>query len=185
MLTDEEIIDGCLEGKPRFQKLLYRKFAPTMFGVCQRYFNSPDQAEDALQEGFIKVFGKLHDFRREGSLEGWIRRIMVTTSLNYHRNNRKHYFLEDVEDLYDGSEDLMFNNDGFTMEDLMKTLRGLPPGYKLVFNLFEIEGYSHKEIGDMLDISVNTSKSQLSKARRMLQRKLLALYDNENPLNNA
>lgn len=184
MLSDEEIIDGCLQGKARFQKLLYRKFAPTMFGVCKRYFNSSDQAEDALQEGFIKVFGKLSDFRREGSLEGWIRRIMVTTSLNYHRNNRKHYFLEDVEDLHDGSEDVMFNEDTFTRDDLLKTLQGLPPGYKLVFNLFEIEGYSHKEIADMLDISVNTSKSQLSKARRVLQRKLLALYDNENPLYN-
>jgi len=155
-----------------------------MFGVCQRYFTSEDQAEDALQEGFIKVFGKLGDFRNEGSLEGWIRRIMVTTSLNYHRDHRKHYYHTDLDDLFDGSSDEMFSSDQFTLEDLMKILRALPAGYRHVFNLFEIEGYSHKEIADMLGVSVNTSKSQLSKARRLLQRKLTALY-NENPLNDA
>lgn len=181
MLSDDAIIEGCLKGKRKFQKMLYRKYAPTMFGVCQRYFSSLDQAEDALQEGFVKVFLKLGDFRREGSLEGWIRRIMVTTSLNYYRNNKKHYFHSDVDDLYEGVEDSMFKEDQFTREELLKTLKDMPAGYKMVFNLFEVEGYSHKEIAEMLGISVNTSKSQLSKARKMLQRKLLALY-NENPL---
>lgn len=183
MLSDEAIIEGCLNGKRKFQKMLYRKYAPTMYGVCQRYFSSSDQAEDALQEGFVKVFLKLGDFRKEGSLEGWIRRIMVTTSLNYYRNNKKHYFHSDVDDLYEGVEDVMFNEDLFTRQELMKTLKAMPAGYKMVFNLFEIEGYSHKEIAEMLEISVNTSKSQLSKARKMLQRKLLDLYQ-ENPLNN-
>lgn len=183
MLSEEEIIKGCLSGERKYQKILYRKYAPVMFGVCQRYFNSIDQAEDALQEGFIKVFNKLADFRMEGSLEGWIRRIMVTTSLNYYRNQKKHYFHSDVDDLYEGVEDVMFREDSFTQAELLKTLSEMPPGYKMVFNLFEVEGYSHKEIAEMLDVSVNTSKSQLSKARKMLQRRLLALYD-ENPLIN-
>lgn len=184
MLSDEEIIEGCLKGKRKYQKMLYRKFAPTMFGVCQRYFTSNDQAEDAMQEGFIKVFGKLGDFRKEGSLEGWIRRIMVTTSLNYLRDHRKHQYHTDLDDLYEGASDEMFNSDQFMLEDLMKTLREMPAGYRHVFNLFEIEGYNHKEIADMLGVSVNTSKSQLSKARRMLQRKLTALFDT-NPLSDA
>lgn len=181
MLSDDEIISGCLKGKRASQKLLYKKYAPIMYGVCQRYFASGDQAEDALQEGFIKVFTKLGDYRGEGSFEGWIRRIMVTTSLNYFRNNKRFYFQADIDQVPEEMDNCKFQPDQFTREDLLKTLRSLPDGYRTVFNLYEIEGFNHKEIAEMCEFSVNTSKSQLSKARKMLQRRLLGLFD-ENPM---
>lgn len=181
MLSDEDIIKGCLKGKRASQRLLYDKYAPVMYGVCQRYFASDDQAEDAMQEGFIKVFSHLADFRGDGSFEGWIRRIMVTTSLNYFRDNKRYYYQLEYEDVTELSEETYFQEDQFTRTELLNTLRNMPDGYRTVFNMYEIEGFNHKEIADMLGVSVNTSKSQLAKARKMLQKRLLELYQ-ANPL---
>jgi RNA polymerase sigma factor (sigma-70 family) len=175
MLSDAELIKGCLEGKNDIQKLLYKKYASTMFGICLRYFEAREEAEDALQEGFIKVFTNLDSFRSEGSLEGWIKRIMVNTALNLLRNHQKyllHTDIEEVEHLIKDESDFL---DKFSEEELLKLLQELPHGYRLVFNLYEIEGYSHKEIAEMLEISVSTSKTQLLKARKVLQRKLIEL----------
>ncbi len=180
MISDDEIIKGCIDGDKKFQRLLYEKYASVMLGVCIRYFRDIEEAEDALQEGFIKVYTNIDKFRFEGSFEGWIRRIMINTALNYYRSNLKHYFHSDVEDREDKIDfDKDFNQD-FYVEDLLKIVRDLPPGYQMIFNLFEIEGYSHKEIAEQLNISKNTSKSQLLKARKLLQKKLALLSIKEN-----
>jgi len=180
MISDEEIIKGCIDGDKKFQRLLYEKYASSMLGVCIRYFKDTEEAEDALQEGFIKVFKNIKKFRFEGSFEGWIRRIMINTALNYYRSNLKHYFHSDITE---NENKIVFDKDfnqDFYVEDLLKIVRDLPPGYRMIFNLFEIEGYSHKEIATQMKISKNTSKSQLLKARKLLQKKLALLSKHEN-----
>ena len=175
MISDAEIVKGCIEGDRSLQKMLYDRFAPTMLGVCLRYFKDRDEAEDALQEGFIRVFTNLRTFRNEGSLEGWVRKVIINTALNYHRSNLKHYYHSDVDEMDEMIEDEKMVNVKAEVDDLMKIIHALPDGYRLVFNLYEIDGYSHKEIAKMLNISKNTSKSQLLKAKKYLQKKLLAL----------
>lgn len=172
MISDSELIKGCLEGKKEVQKLFYQKYASTMLGICLRYFQSREEAEDALQEGFIRVFTNLVSFRNEGSLEGWIKRIMVNTSLNLVRNQMKHQFhldLEEAENDLSEDEDITSN---ISRDEMLKLLQELPNGYRMVFNLYEVEGYSHKEIAEALSVTVSTSKTQLLKARKLLQKKL-------------
>ncbi|MCX6273529.1 MAG: sigma-70 family RNA polymerase sigma factor [Bacteroidetes bacterium] len=175
MISEAELIKGCLEGKKDIQKQFYHRYASTMLGVCCRYFDTREEAEDALQEGFIKVFTNLGSFRNEGSLEGWIRRIIINTSLNLIRNHLKYQFhtsIEEAESQVIDDSDIVGE---MSREEMLKLLQDLPPGYRLVFNFYEIEGYSHKEIADMLAISVSTSKTQLLKARKWLQKRLFLL----------
>ncbi len=180
-MTEEELIEGCIEGNQKLQYILYKKFAPTMLAVCRRYTNSLEDAEDVLQDGFIKVFNNLDKYRRDGSLEGWVRRIMVNTALNQYRSNLKTLYQLDIDELQHVIEDARPSNfDKLNANVLLKMIESLPDGYKLVFNLYEIEGYAHKEIAEMLSISINTSKSQLLKARRVLQKKLEELTSHEN-----
>ena len=175
MISDAEIVKGCIEGERSLQKMLYNRFAPAMLGVCMRYFRDREEAEDALQEGFIRVFTYIRSFRNEGPLEGWIRKVIINTALNYHRSNLKHYYHADVDEMDEMIEDEKMVNDKAEVEDLMKIIHSIPAGYRLVFNLYEIDGYSHKEIAKMLNISKNTSKSQLQKAKKFLQKKLAGL----------
>jgi RNA polymerase sigma-70 factor (ECF subfamily) len=151
---------------------LFDKFAPKMLTVCLRYAKDTTEAEDVLQEGFVKVFGKLSDFKMEGSLEGWIRRIMVNTSLDSIRKNKKYLTDAKLEDVDYKVMSLESASDQLQAEDLLKLVQLLPEGYKVVFNLFAIEGYSHKEIADLLGVSENTSKSQYSRARAHLRMQL-------------
>ena len=172
VMDDNTLVIECVKCNPKAQRLLFDKFAPKMLTVCLRYANDSADAEDVLQEGFVKVFSKLTDFKMEGSLEGWIRRIMVNTSLDAIRKNKKYLTdakLEDVEYKIISSES---TSDQLQADDLMKMVQALPEGYKVVFNLFAIEGYSHKEIADLLGVSENTSKSQYSRARAHLRMKL-------------
>jgi RNA polymerase sigma-70 factor (ECF subfamily) len=151
-----------------------------MLAVCRRYTNSLEDAEDVLQDGFIKVFNNLDKYRRDGSLEGWVRRIMVNTALNQYRSNLKTLYQLDIDELQQVIEDARPSNfDKLNANVLLKMIETLPDGYKLIFNLYEIEGYAHKEIAEMLNISINTSKSQLLKARRVLQKKLEELTAHE------
>ncbi|MFC2100630.1 RNA polymerase sigma factor [Bacteroidota bacterium] len=175
MISDAEIVKGCIEGDRSLQKLLYDKFAPNMLGICSRYFRNIEEAEDALQEGFIRVFFNIKSFRNEGPLEGWIRKVIINTALNYHRSNLKHFFHSDIDELDEMIEDEKAQIKQIEVEDIMKVIQDLPIGYRLVFNLYEIDGYSHKEIAKMLNISKNTSKSQLLKAKKFLQKKLAGL----------
>jgi RNA polymerase sigma factor (sigma-70 family) len=171
-MTDSEMIKGCIKGNPKAQESLYKRFASKMLGVCMRYMNSREEAEDVMQDAFVKVFSNLQSLENPNALEAWMRRIMVNTSLNALRSNQIESQHLDVDDMEELIPDERFDEDSFAVEDLLRMVRELPAGYRAVFNLFEIEGYSHQEIADMLEVSVNTSKSQLLKARRQLQRKL-------------
>ena len=167
-ISESDLIRGCLAGDRRMQEELYRRFSPRMYGVCLRYASNADEAEDILQEGFIKVFKKLDSYRAEGSFEGWIRRIFVNTAIEYFR--RKTYqqpITEQHENTVEGRS--LSALDSLAERDILKLVQELSPGYRTVFNLYVIEGYTHKEIGDLLHISEGTSKSQLSRAKLALQ----------------
>ena len=181
MNSDDQIIVGCLEGKRKAYSLLFKNYAPVMLGVCMRYCKNRIDAEDVMQDGFIKVFTQIHKFRSEGSFEGWIKRIMINAAIDNYQSNLKHAFHEDVSeiaqsslliDLPDEDEDLP-GELNISREKLMEMIQELPDGYRMVFNLYIIEGYNHQEIAEMLHISENTSKSQLSRARMALQDRLI------------
>ncbi|MEW6470097.1 MAG: RNA polymerase sigma factor [Bacteroidota bacterium] len=171
-MTDEELVKGCVENNPLAQKLLYERFSRKMMGVCLRYADSRDEAEDILQNAFIKIFENIETFKGSGSLEGWIRRIMVNTALNNYRQNkasRQKVDLDSVEYMLPGDHQVSNSLDA---KELLKLIQTLPAGFRTVFNLFAIEGYSHKEIAEQLNISEGTSKSQYSRARAYLQKAL-------------
>jgi RNA polymerase sigma factor (sigma-70 family) len=177
-MSDEELIQGCIKGKDAFQYELYKRYSPKMFGVCLRYCASREEAEDVLQDGFIKVFKKIDSFRFTGSFEGWIRRIMVHTAIrNKYITLRAHEVntLEGVE--HPALDEKVTSK--LMMMDLMKIVNELPQGYKIVFNLFAVEGYSHKEIAEMLEIQEATSRSQYLRARQFLREKLDKLQKDE------
>ena len=164
-MTDDDLLNACLVGDRKGQRLLYDRFARKMMGVCMRYTKNQGDAQDVLQDGFVKVFQKLESFKRDGSLEGWIRRIMVNTALDYLRSNKEMRFSVSTDEaafLLPQESTVM---DSLNAENLMALLKDIPTGYKVIFNLFAIEGYSHKEIADELGITINTSKSQYSRAR--------------------
>ncbi len=180
MTSEQKIVEGCIAGKRLAHNLLYRKYASKMLGVCMRYCKNKQEAEDVLQDGFIKVFFNIKNFRKEGSFEGWIRKIMINTSLNNYQSNLKHSNhsdIEDIEEFFNFTEhenEEKFNSGKILPNNqLMRIIQSLPCGYRMVFNLYAIEGYSHKEIGNLLNISENTSKSQLSKARKFLKKKII------------
>lgn len=166
-VSDDDLIRQCTKGDRIAQKQLYDRFASRMLGVCLRYAQDYQTAEDILQEGFIKAFRHIERFRLEGSFEGWLRRIMVNTAIEAHRRKNNMYPILDVEqqevEFYD--EDAL---DKLAAEDLMAMINTLSPGYKTVFSLYAIEGFSHKEIAEQLNISEGTSKSQLARARYIL-----------------
>lgn len=170
--TEEKLIEACRKGDKKAQRDLYEKYSPLMFTVCRRYINEPQAAEDVLVCGFMKVFTKIDQFKSEGSFEGWIRRIMVNESLSYIRKHKSLYMQVEIENA-DREPDYSQLGDHLVEEDLMKLIDRLPAGYRTVFNLYAIEGFSHKEIAQKLDISENTSKSQLSRARAHLQKLLI------------
>ena len=172
-------LEACINGNRKAQKQLYEKYASRLFGTCLRYAKNPTDAEDILQEGFIKIFKYLNDFRNEGHLEGWMRKIMVTTALNFYKKKNllnKNVDLENMSPVSASEPDAISI---LSKDELLSLIQQLPDGYRMVFNLYSIEGYSHKKIGEMLDISINTSKSQLSRARISLQRKLFKLTQHE------
>ncbi len=167
-ITESDLLAGCLEGNRRMQEELYRRFSPRMYAVCLRYTGNAEEAEDILQEGFIKVFKKLGSFRSEGSFEGWVRRIFVNTAIEHFR--RKRYLMpvtEKEENTIEGK--YLSVLDDLAARDIMALVQELSPGYRTVFNMYVVEGYTHKEIADMLGISEGTSKSQLSRAKIILQ----------------
>ena len=170
-LTEEELLEGCRKGKASAQRGLYDRLAPKMLGVCLRYIRDREEAEHIMIGGIVKVFEKLDQFKSEGSFEGWVRRIVVNDCLMYIRKNRNMSLESDIETISD-HPDLSVMEDSLSQEDLLKLIGELPVGYRTVFNLYAIEGYSHAEIAEQLNISENTSKSQLSRARKWLQTKL-------------
>lgn len=179
----EEIIYKCQEGNSGAQTALYRLFSSKMYGVCLRYARDRAEAEDILQEGFVRVFTKIRQFESKGSFEGWMRRIMVNTALEKFRKHDRLYPVEEMK-IYESTEWVDDTISSITAGDLMKIIQELPPRYKMVFNLFAIEGYSHEEIGEMMDISEGTSKSNLSRARMILQKRVTEVFETEKKLVN-
>ena len=173
-LSVDDLLDGCRRGERRTQELLYKVLAPRMLGVCMRYAKDQFEAEDMLQMGFVKVFQKVNEFRGDGSFEGWIRRIMVNTAIETYRKNQRMMNVVDMDEVYDTPQ-VTFDMNGLEVRDLMKLIQQLSAGYKLVFNLYAIEGYSHKEIAAQLGITEGASKSQLSRARAILKEKLMKI----------
>jgi len=176
MFDEEIILKGCREGKRIAQKQLYEKYVSSMLAICLRYSKSRDEAEDLIQEGFLKIFHNINTYRKRGSLEGWIKRIMINHALNQYKKNRKIPYAEDVDEINE-SEILFFDEEAeyiepVPAETLLTMIQTLPEGYRMVFNLYVFEKYSHKEIAEAMNISENTSKTQLMKARRQLQGKI-------------
>ena len=171
-MADEEIIRSCISGDAKAQKQLFEKYSRRMMGLCMRYASHREEAEDMLQEGWIKVFRNLHQFRFEGSAEGWLKRVIVNACLEMLRKNKKMVNQVDIELIEEITPSEINSSDAMTANDLLKMIHKLPAGYRTVFNLYAVEGYSHKEIGDMLGINESTSKSQYSRARAHLQKML-------------
>ncbi|MBA3648209.1 MAG: sigma-70 family RNA polymerase sigma factor [Chitinophagales bacterium] len=171
-ILEDTLVSGCIKGDRRMQEEFYRAFAPKMFTICLRYANDYHQAEDMLQEGFIRAFGNLQKFRGDGSFEGWMKRIFINTAIEGYRKNVVTGHMMEVEDM---KNDLVQQDDfhHLSAADLLKMIHYLSPGYRTVFNLYAIEGFTHQEIADMLGINVGTSKSQLARARYLLQKMVL------------
>lgn len=170
--SEEALVKACQQGDAKAQRRVYEKYAPKMLGICFRYVHDDFEAEEIMIEGFVRVFDKIESFKLEGSFEGWIRRIMVNESLMYLRSNKKYQFGISYDQILYEPEPEQFRNDLET-QDLWKLIEKLPIGYKTVFNLYAIEGYSHAEIAKQLGITESTSKSQLSRARVVLQHELM------------
>ncbi len=169
--SDNDIIEGCILGNPRLQKLLYEKHSPKMYALCLRYAGNSDDAQDILQDGFIKVFGNIDKFKGTGSFEGWIRRIMVNTAIEHFRKkNITQVIDEKTENQLADVQPNIFSQ--LEAKDLLEMIKKLPPGYRAVFNLFAIEGYTHKEIALMMNITEGTSKSQYARAKAWLQEEI-------------
>jgi len=168
--SDEEILIGCLKQNRKYQQALYQRFCRKMMSVCLRYAKDDMQAEDFLQDGFIKVFTKLDQFKSEGSLEGWVRRVIVNTALQTLRSNKNSPITaDDIDDIRPiGANDDTIER--MSADELHCIIKKLPTGYRTIFNLYVVEEFTHKEIAEQLGISEGTSKSQLARARMLLQK---------------
>ena len=173
-----------MSGDARAQTELYHLFAPKMFGICLRYAKDSTEAEDNLQEGFVKVFTYIKGFKHQGSFEGWMRRIMVNVSLEKYRKQHLMYPVEDVGvyERQNFSDEIL---DKITAEELIELIQQLTPRYRMVFNLYVIEGMNHQEISEEMNITVGTSKSNLARAREILKSKVLELYGDINEKTNS
>lgn len=176
MMDLDYIIDGCLKRDRKTQKELYNRYAPLFYSICLRYAKDRAEADDMLQEGFLKIFTKIEQFSRENSFEGWMKRIIVNTSITHYKQNLKHYYQDDITEIKETESAHFDNYDAdFTKEELLGVIQSLSEGYKMVFNLYVIEGFKHKEIAEMLGIDVATSKSQFHRAKKLIQKKLAEL----------
>ncbi len=169
---EEALISQCRKYNRQAQQALYEKYSAKMYAICLRYVKSEAEAEDVCITAFVKIFDKIDQFKGEGSFEGWIRRIMVNESLTFIRRSKSMYLEVDIEMAGREPNYHTLSNE-LEAEDLLKMIQQLPVGYRTVFNLYAIQGYSHKEIAEQLGINENTSKSQLSRARALLQKQLL------------
>jgi len=163
------------QGNAKSKDAIYRYFAPKMYGICLRFAGNEMEAQDILHDGFIKVFSKLQDFRNDGSFEGWVRRTMINTAINFYRKKSRETIFSSIDDKEIREKDNFGIVNRLSKEELLNLIQELPVGYRTVFNLNVMEGYTHKEIGLMMNISDNTSKSQLTRARSILQRKVLTM----------
>ena len=168
-MTEEAILSGCLQNDSGAQRELYTRYSPKMLSVCYRFAHNREDAEDMLQEGFIKVYSQVHTFQNKGAFEGWIRRIMVHTCINHLKKNKK--FNESVDIIHATGVQVREESVPSIVQakQIVECIRLLPLGYRTVLNLYAIEGYSHKEISVMLDVEESTSRSQYTRAKQMLE----------------
>ena len=171
-IVDIETIKSCIQGDRAAQKVLYDRLAPRMFPVCMRYIGDRTLAEDILQDGFVTLFTHLNSYKGDGSFEGWARKIFVTTALMSLRKKDALKMSEELETVRSMKADTTSQIQNIGYKELMNLIMSLPPGFRTVFNMYAVEGYSHKEIGDMLGISETTSRTQYSRARAWLQNKI-------------
>lgn len=177
MRSDAELITLCKKGDSSAQSELYKRFSKKLWGVCLRYAKSQMSAEDIMQEGFIRIFKYLDQYKGEGSFEGWMRRTMVNTAINYYKKNLSSKDESDIDDMIGIQSSNADAVSQMSANEILSLVQSLPSGYRTVFNLYVIEGLSHKDIATQLNISENTSKSQLSRARSILQEKILKLNE--------
>ncbi len=179
---DREILKGCIQGDHSAQRKLFERYSRLLLGVCNRYAQSIEEAEDVMQEGFVKIFLNINKFKGDGSLVAWMRRIMINTAITHYHRMRKHRYHDDLDDVRESKiSDCDWSEAEFTREELFNVIHRMPDGYRMVFNLYAVEGYKHREIAEILQIDENTSKSQYSRARRWLQERLLKLKAGKNP----
>lgn len=174
-LSEEELVKGCLRKERRYQEMLYRRYARKMYAICQGYTRDKEVAQDILQDGFVKVFMKINTFDPKNSLEGWVRRVMTNTAIDYFRQSKKLNRFIELEEQHsqETSDDAV--NKQINVDEILYYLDKLPEGARMIFNLYAVEGYSHKEIAKQLNISEGTSKSQFSRARGLIKSHLLNL----------
>lgn len=168
------MISGCMANHAGAQQLLFDRYSKKMMGVCLRYVSNYEEAQDILQESFIKVFQKISSYEGKGSLDGWIRRIIINTALDHFRKNKDYRFQQEISEEEHAIATEMNVMENIQVKELLTIIQALPAGFRTVFNLYAVEGFSHKEIGEMLGISESTSKSQYSRARMHLQKHILA-----------
>lgn len=172
---ESNLLSGCLSGNKIAQRMLYEQYSPRLFAICMQYASNKDDAEDILQDVFIKIFEKIKQYKGEGSFEGWMRRITVNTAIKqYHKHNKMNAVWNTAipENILEEEIKEEERNYDYTIDQLLEMIQMLAPGYRIVFNLYVIEEHSHKEIAEMLNISEGTSKSQLARARVILQKML-------------
>jgi len=173
MMSERQIIELCTRHNRKAQQVLYDKYSRLLLGVCLRYASDKAEAEDILQDSFLKIFYNIKDFSGSGSFIGWLRKVTVNTAITHYHKNLKYRYHVEIEEYVSAETGVMsFEEDFFTSDELYKVLNELPTGYRMVFNLYAVEGYKHKEIAEMLGIDTNTSKSQYSRAKAVIRDKL-------------
>ena len=172
---EKQLIMLAVENNRQAQQQIYAKFSSKMLSVCRQYINDIHHAEDVMITGFMKVFTNLKKFEHKGSFEGWIRRIMVYECIDFLRVKKNNFNHQDIDDVTVSENESVYEMEDFSVDDIQNMIDNLPDGYKMVFNLYAIEGYKHQEIAEMLKISEGTSKSQLSHARKLLQQQITEL----------
>jgi RNA polymerase sigma factor (sigma-70 family) len=170
-MTEEELIQGCKDNSRMHQEALYRKYSRKVYGICLRYANSEMEAEDTMQEIFIKLFTRIHQYKPNGSFEAWLKRVAVNFSIEVYRKNKRLVFVETYEGTYEETYESTTLQE-LSAAEITRLINQLPEGYRMVFNLFAIEGYTHKDIAELMGISEGTSKSQFSRAKGHLVKML-------------
>lgn len=178
-ISDSELVEGCIRGERKYQELLYRRYSSKMYGVCIGYAKDRADAKDILQDGFVKVFTNIYKYKGDGSFEGWIRRIIVNTAIDHYRKTTKEAINMSAVDI-EHAKDIQVEVsvlEQMCAKDIMSLIHQLPNGARLIFNLYVVEGYTHQEIAEKLNINQGTSKSQFARARKLLQELIMKLYN--------
>ncbi len=176
----KEILEGCIKGESSAQRKLFDSYSRLLLGVCNRYATNIEEAEDIMQEGFVKIFLNIKEFKGDGSIVAWMRRIMINTAITHYHKMKKHRYHDDLDEVKETKfDDYLWDDAEFTREELFNVIQRMPEGYRMVFNLYAVEGYKHREIAEIMGIDENTSKSQYSRARRWLQERLMKIKESE------